>query len=466
MRFVVLVAAGALVVLFPAKMQTAPATRIPFQLTRLECVGPTDAGFVRLEVEALQSSDTFALLEFWATGTEPFESDPTWIDASNVVSGDETGFGGTLGLVEFDPQASPPFGAPVGTATFGATFTPDGAPTRVDDRFRSGNTWETATGTFQPLAVEGVLSLPNGDTLDLSLCSATHEDLTLFDTNPAAFSLHRPSEFRVECFWQDGDRDIFLVASEDESGPFGFVFVGDPDRSVDGSGDTTLTPTALELETGLFDLDTGDRVGSASATAVLAASGRRQRLINESAATVRKEFVLPHTVAGTLQLTLAGSTATYPMNGETCDAADLRVSFHEVFPGGPPPRPLANDTPDAAEPLRLGKRVRVVTGANDPDPEVPCLVGDEVGLGFTVWHTIEGTGDELTVDTAGSKLDTVVGVYRAAAGGFEQIACVDDVEEPDFSLSARVTWPTEEGVTYWIQVGNLGPAGRLEVVVH
>ena len=33
----------------------------------------------------------------------------------------------------------------------------------------------------------------------------------------------------------------------------------------------------------------------------------------------------------------------------------------------------------------------------------------------------------MTVDTAGSNIDTLIGVYVPTAEGFEEIACIDDV---------------------------------------
>jgi hypothetical protein len=78
-----------------------------------------------------------------------------------------------------------------------------------------------------------------------------------------------------------------------------------------------------------------------------------------------------------------------------------------------------------------------------------------------------GTGGPVTIDTAGSDFDTVLGVYTGSPGSFTQVACVDDVFEPDFSLQARVTIETIAGVTYYVQAGGFGgDAGHLQLVIR
>jgi len=69
----------------------------------------------------------------------------------------------------------------------------------------------------------------------------------------------------------------------------------------------------------------------------------------------------------------------------------------------------------------------------------------------------------VTVYTAGSDYDTVVGVYTDAGGGLVSIGCVDDVD----SLQARITIPTETGITYFIQAGGFGgSSGTLVLTIN
>ncbi len=73
----------------------------------------------------------------------------------------------------------------------------------------------------------------------------------------------------------------------------------------------------------------------------------------------------------------------------------------------------------------------------------------------------------MTIDSAGSTFDTILAVYTGAPGSLTQVACVDDVFEPTFSLQARATIPTSAGVTYWVQAGGFGgDSGRLQLQVR
>ncbi len=132
-------------------------------------------------------------------------------------------------------------------------------------------------------------------------------------------------------------------------------------------------------------------------------------------------------------------------------------------------RPATNDTPDDAILLDVPSETTVSTTATDEAPEASCTVVDEfdgevfefdVPITNTVWYVIEGTGDPITLDTAASTFDTVVGVYDDV---LDPIVCVDDVD----SLQARVTFDTVDGETYYVQVGGFGgDTGRLVLTVE
>jgi hypothetical protein len=104
----------------------------------------------------------------------------------------------------------------------------------------------------------------------------------------------------------------------------------------------------------------------------------------------------------------------------------------------------------------------VQTDGMQPDAEMPCSTEyGPIGLGRTAWWRFVGTGSEVTIDTAGSGFDTVLGLYADDSDGvLSQLDCVDDVDslsDPGASLlQARITVPTEAGRTYWIQVGGYG----------
>ena len=102
----------------------------------------------------------------------------------------------------------------------------------------------------------------------------------------------------------------------------------------------------------------------------------------------------------------------------------------------------------------------VVTSGTDAEAEATCADDEgEFPIGHTAWWTFEGTGDPVTVDTAGSDFDTVVGVYVEEEGILVPIGCVDDIEE---SLQAAITVDTTAGVTYFVKASGFdGKAGTL-----
>jgi hypothetical protein len=109
------------------------------------------------------------------------------------------------------------------------------------------------------------------------------------------------------------------------------------------------------------------------------------------------------------------------------------------------------------------------TAGTSPEPEASCTVLDpefnepvELPIGFTAWWTLTADG-EVTVDTAGSDFDTVLGIYVADEAGMTQVACVDDAE----SLQGAVTFVADAGTTYLIQAGGYGyQTGQLELAVR
>ena len=149
-------------------------------------------------------------------------------------------------------------------------------------------------------------------------------------------------------------------------------------------------------------------------------------------------------------------------------------------PKGPRPgKPPANDTPDGAISLKLGSTLNAQTTSTALDPEQPvttCPEGVQDDLGHTLWYTVEGTGDDLTVDTTGSNFDTVVAVYTRDGDSWTEVGCEDDValEPIGVSFQAILTVPTDEGVTYYIQAGGfrrffqpeLVQSGRLRLAIY
>ena len=72
-------------------------------------------------------------------------------------------------------------------------------------------------------------------------------------------------------------------------------------------------------------------------------------------------------------------------------------------------------------------------------------------MGHTVWYTVVGTGDPITIDTSASDFDTVAAAYVADGGGLTEVACIDDQEFVPIGASyqAILTFDTDAGVEYF-----------------
>lgn len=453
--------------LLPAAASARPASRFIERATIVECVEETADGTVLVLAGVDAEFGGFLEVVFWPTGSEPFEDEPSYVAASSDASLTGSVLTGTAELVAYVPEEEPPFGDPVGQAIFEATLTPDGDVIVVDERFKPGNRLETTRGTIQPLTADGSVELPGDDLDDLSGCAARTVDLVHFATDPSAF-IDVFDETIVDCFWEDGDTFVGFFAFADPTGVgFSDVFIGSETREVGGGADATLTSASLTTDViELRDFGADEIVGEASASADLVATGEVVRVNDRNGPNWFKAIETILSIDGELEVTLDGTDSTYAIDDEHCIAVQRDARIHDVRPNGPKPKPYANDAPEDAAALRLGRSVRLITGAGAFEPEAPCVddEGNEFPIGNTAWWSIAGTGGDLTADTAGSAIDTVMGVYVDDGGTLVQVDCVDDTEA---GLQAIVTWASEAGATYLIQVGGFGGEnGRIELVVR
>jgi hypothetical protein len=454
----------------------APSQQFTDTQTVLFCEGLTnDAGSVFAFAVESEQFGTFADLGFWAAPTDPQTDAPTWIAGSSLVTFDELSVTVVYELFEFVPGPTPedpPFGDPVGEATLEATLTPVGDPQPYSFSSHEGNHLFRQTGTIQEYSVSGTLSLPDDITFDLSGCEALRDETRQFSNAPAS-SVSRFTDFQLNCTWETADGFVFLFATTGEFGTFADIFVTSPAGDVSGFTESaTLTESAFDASWELFEQgDEGEPGGPAGTAEASAELSRTNERINDSFSFGNTKV---HTtgqlfaVDGTLHLDTTAGVSDLPMDGESCFAADLRTTQHDSARQGPRGKPLANDTPDAAAPLAIGDSVTVGTRGTALEPEAACvgvLDGEptEFPIGHTAWWTFEGTGDPVTVDTAGSDFDTVVGVYVEEAGELVPIGCVDDTED---GLQAAITVDTTDGVTYFVQAGGFfGDAGTLVLTI-
>ena len=462
--------------LLVAPVAAAPSQRFSDTQSVLACEGITDeAGTVFAFAVESENFGSFADLAFWATPSSPETSEPTWISVNGSADFAGTTVSASFDLVEFEPQPNPedpPFGDPVGTATLEATITPVGAPHRYSFDEGFGNRQFRRQGVVQDFSVEGALELPTGITFDLSSCTAAHDTFTEFRNAPASSVFHA-TQLVMDRHWEVDGAFISLFAFAEEFGTFSNVFVSGPDLELFG---LPTSPATLTTETFAASFDLMDEldetatepVGSAEASATLTPGGR----VNEHFAFGNSKVHFTGTaygVAGNLSLTTPDATYQLAMDSESCSAADQRVTQLNSARQGPKGKPLPNDAPEGALPIAIGDEVSVKTLGTALEPEAPCigeLGGEEVEfpIGKTAWWTFEGTGGDVTVDTAGSDFDTIVGVYTDDGGGLAPIGCVDDVDE---SLQARITIATEAGVTYFVQAGGFGgQSGTLVLSVN
>ena len=438
---------------FPAAVSAARPTKFVDHRVSAFCEGPVDGGFVSAILESSEAFGEFAAADVWLGDAVPFEDPTTWSGTSNAVDvseGDPVTLGATLDFVDAD-------GNPAGSGSLDATLTRVGDPfTEPEDPFfKLTNRNSHTQRTIQQLEGTATLTLPDDTVLEVA-CLGEIVDESVFETNPHAATFSNEGVL-VDCTWETEDAFAFLHVEDNDFGFFADAGLFSQDREIfavsgTGSIDTTGFSASIDLVDGL----TGDPY-SAEAAGTLTPIGEpvTSFLVSESSRQKRVEQALAPD--GSIEFSTGD---TFPIDSEHCFAATFDI--HDVFneASGPKPGPApSNDAPEGAIALEPGDRVQVNTSGTVNEAEVPittCSEGPFDEMGHTVWYTVEGTGDVLTVDTAGTRFDTVIAVYVMEGGEFVEIACVDDVffDPIGTSFQATITGPTEEGVTYWIQVGG------------
>ena len=327
------------------------------------------------------------------------------------------------------------------------------------------------------------MSLP-GLEITLPECFGAVTDVTVFETSPHAF-VSSNEGLAIDCFWLDeGDESD---ESDDVVASF-FAFQDDFDTFADasltadglvlfGSGESTtsLSPTAMTATVQLTSEEGDPYTAVADATFTKIGDAFTSTLIFQNGRSKSTEQALA--TDGTLAF--PGTGYSFAMDEEHCQARTFENHGQNNTSSGPKPGAApANDTPDGAVRLTTRSKASVLTGGTAFEAEVPILtcpegVGD--AMGHTVWYTVVGTGDPITIDTSASDFDTVAAAYVVDGGGFTEVACIDDQEFVPIGASyqAILTFDTEAGVEYFIQVGGYSnffsddaESGRLKLVVR
>ena len=470
---ILLVLAAALMV--PTSVMAAKAQRSTDSSLNLFCpVLRSDAGTVSLSGWIGDRGGTYLEFGFWPTQVEPWESQPTLVGYSMSTLLDDTSVEVTFDVYSTDDtgegEEEPVDPSSVGQATLVASFQPTGEAETFVDHLRDGNQQYRSSGSWERLAVSGSLVLPDNRTFDLSGCDASNFAQSTFVNVPSVSTAHSKSVM-VICNWSTDAGYVTFSAGDSPNAETGvWLWIEGGDGFFYGNGTGSISTSALEASVEMFSAseETETPIGRATASAILTSGDRisATNTFGDSRYSVKGVWLIPD---GSLTLELpVGSTTTLTMDEEHCTGS----SFHQskVPARTEHANPVANDTPDAAVPLKLFDNVSVSTAGTVETPEAICLLDDGEGtfegpLTNTVWWRIEGTGSAITVDTAGSTFDTMVAVYLVEGDKVgPQVGCVDDVDE---SLQARITFETVADASYLVQTGGFGgETGDLNVSVY
>ena len=235
----------------------------------------------------------------------------------------------------------------------------------------------------------------------------------MFQTNPRAFVSDNSGVF-LGCFWETETGFASFAIQADTFGSFADASLSMPDLELfttESSGSIDLAGAEATFD--LADVATGDaHTASASATFTPLGSPVSSTQLGARFQTRIKEQALEPT--GTLAFSTGDS---FVIDDEHCDALSFDVHSTTSAPAGNKRGPVpVNDGPEGAIPLQLGSRFNAMNTGATNEPELPiltCPEGPFDDFGRTLWYTIEGTGGPVTIDTAGSNIDTLIGVYAA-----------------------------------------------------
>ncbi len=161
---------------------------------------------------------------------------------------------------------------------------------------------------------------------------------------------------------------------------------------------------------------------------------------------------------GTLEFS---NGASFPIGDEDCDAVAFDSHSTSSAPAGPKPGAApANDTPDGAtdgcarQPTEYADRWRC-NRARGPDHDLPGRAVRRDGDGRS-GSRLKGPETRSPSTRRGATSTRSSAVYTLDGEAFVEVACIDDVELDPVggSFQAVLTLDTEEGVTYYAQVGG------------
>jgi hypothetical protein len=451
-----------LLVVTAAPVLAAPPATSVWDYTTVGCTFEGDFGVADFWAEVFGPDEGYADVAIWlAEGGMPYEDIPDIVGDWESIS---FSFDGSalfvhLPLVDYD------FTEPKGTAVLDGVLEPAGETEVFEDRFRDGNRWVEIHEEYTPLMATGLFEIAlfgsEAEMFDLTGCWAQMVHVEEWSTNPNAYVADWEGT-EMYCALESEGYYAELFGFTEEWGGYLDLIVWGPgsepwmdDPLYWGGTEAIIEPGTFYQEFELWSPFEEEPVGTAAIDATLERGDRESFVVQWQGG--RDKVVLRLLdVSGTL------STPDVEFDLASCEAYDYRDKVIFTNPRGPKPvgKAPANDLPDGAFSLEARGTTNAQTKATAPAPEAECIMtwdGEEWGipLGKTLWYTLEGTGEAMTVDTAGSNFDTVLGIYTFDGMEFAQVACVDDVGlEFGYSLQAAATFDTDDGTTYYVQVGG------------
>lgn len=453
----------------------------------LSATGPVAAGPPGMETYDMNMIECafeaeFGFVEFHA-GVELGGEDPephSWVDVIVFQGEEDVLFPGepySMSFVDGSFEAemalfSEALGENVGTASVAGTYEQIGDLELIfEGRSKFANVVQDERLEVAPLGVAGLLEVAiegfEPTAFDLAECEGVRELYQLWHTNPTAF-VRRVSGTEMFCELEadgwflevfgydvDDEGELHLTAWEPGTEPYEdmpavFGFAEQPD----------LSYGALDLDVELWTPFSEDPFGIAQVEATLAQGEffGVEVLFQNGYLKVDSYALL---VEGSLTMPSGVLFDMSECGGDHFEEKVFENPNESQGKGNPP----GNDAIEGSVELTNGDNVHTRMAAEGS--EATCIDPDfgEIPLGKTVWYTVAGTGDPMTVDTTGSDFDTVAAVYTMEGSELVQQGCLDDnFDETGFRNVVALTFDTVADETYYVQIGGFdNQYGHLKV---
>lgn len=356
-------------------------------------------------------------------------------------------------------------GAGVGSLTISGSTEPVGELQTIDERYRDGNAWSTVAGTTRELLVSASVTEATDQLAGLVgaelSCEGAQVDLEFWGTNPAT-RIYRSAG--ASAFCPLGESGLLSVDVWGE-GAVGFVALGidweAETADLVAEGELVVDGASITGDLPVVEPAPSSEPESVAVNLTIGAEMDRGAFRAKDRQGAFHERYTTYALTGTVTAPGYESITIEDCEYRVSDSWERYSSQAGQKPGGRAP---ANELPGNALALADGSTARLSTRGAAEAPEAQCVVDSgtgpyEVPLGRTVWYRFTGTGDDVTLSTAGSDFDTVIGLYDAAT--HELLACVDDTPE---GLQALLTVEATADSEYLVQVGGFAADfGRLVV---